>query len=161
MLLTPHTLVGVTIGTIAPNIQIAVPTAFLMHFAGDLVPHWDFFTGTKSKEEVFHGWRALGIMADMILAVAVGTFFTLYALWVNKNPYLALQIFLCGIAGVLPDAICAFFIYRENVSLNQPLGIIYKIQVKLQTSAGPLWGVLSQFGVMAIAVLVTLSSLAR
>ena len=50
MLLTPHTLVGVAIATNISNPFLAIPLAFISHFLGDKIPHWDFYSNTKKRK---------------------------------------------------------------------------------------------------------------
>lgn len=160
MLLTPHTMVGIAIGATVSEPHVAVPLAFALHFAGDLVPHWDFFTGIP-LQDFNKGYRPVAIMADIALGVAVGIYFTLHALWLNNNPSLAATIFLCGIAGVLPDAMSAKVIYGNGVEKkNSIFNLVFRIQEKLQISAGLPWGIITQLGVMLVAFLATSHSLA-
>lgn len=155
MLLTPHTMVGVAIGASLNSTEIAVPLCFLLHFAGDLVPHWDFSnTETNNMKQ---GWVPMAVFTDLVLGVALGTAFTLYALWVLHNPALALRIFLCGVASVLPDAIMAPAVYSPKANPISKLFLI--VQGKLQFKVGPVWGMLSQLLVIAVAFLATANSL--
>jgi hypothetical protein len=156
MLLTPHTFVGITIGMAVPNPYIAVPLSFVMHFAGDAVPHWDFFSNTK-KEERLSGWRPLAVMADLVTGVAIGLFFTLYVLWVKQLPSTALNVFLCGIASVLPDALEGPYIYmKKEPKFLRP---ITTLQRKSQCQASLPWGVLTQFVVIGVCLFLILSSM--
>lgn len=157
MLLTPHTLVGIAIASSVPNPAVAVPISFGMHFIGDLVPHWDFFTNT-TKEQRLNGWRPIAVMADLVLGVGVGLFFTLYALWVAKDSSLALNIFLCGIASVLPDALMAPSIFSSDDKMK--FSIIHKLQSQLQHPADLPWGLISQFTVMIFCLLMISNSIA-
>lgn len=156
MLLTPHALVGIAIGTTVQNPYIAVPLSIASHFAGDLIPHWDFFSGTK-KEERRVGWRPIALMADLVLGVAIGLTVTLYILWVKKQPPLALNIFLCGIGSVLPDVLEAPYIYMKDEPKFTTA--IAKVQSKLQFQAPLPWGVISQTLVMFLSFLIIASSL--
>ena len=70
MLLTPHTFVGIAIAGVIPNPFIAVPLAFGMHFVGDMIPHWDFYSNTK-REDRLTGWRPIAVMGDLEVAVAL------------------------------------------------------------------------------------------
>jgi len=156
MLLTPHTFVGVAVASSIPNPFISVPLTLILHFAGDAVPHWDFFSQTK-KEERITGWRPIAVMADLILGVCVGLSFTLYALWVEGNSSLALNIFLCGIASVLPDALEAPYIYmKEEPNFLRPLT---KAQRKAQFNAPLPWGIITQIVVVFSALLLILNSI--
>ncbi|KKU31645.1 MAG: hypothetical protein UX44_C0004G0009 [candidate division WWE3 bacterium GW2011_GWA1_46_21] len=154
MLLTPHTLVGVAIATAVPNPYISVPLSFVLHFVGDTVPHWDFFSNSEKHQRI-QGWRPLAVMADLIVGVAVGLTFTLYALWVAGNSNLALNIFLCGVASVLPDALEGPYIYMENEP--KLLSYITWLQKRIQFQAPLPWGVISQ----AIVVLVSAALIAN
>ena len=157
MLLTPHTFVGLAIGATIQNPFLAVPLSIVSHFVGDLVPHWDFYSGTK-KEERIRGWRPLAVMADLVLGVAVGLTTTLYVLWVIKNPPLALNVFLSGIGSVLPDVIEGPHIYMENEP--KIVKSIAGIQSKLQFQAPLPWGVISQVLVIGVSSWILLHSLA-
>ncbi len=156
MLLTPHTFVGTAIATSVPNIFISVPLSFLMHLLGDKVPHWDFFTGTK-VEDRRKGWRLIGVMLDLAVGVAVGMFFTLHALWVQHNSYLALNIFLCGLASNLPDAIEVPRSYFD--SKNPFVMFMYRIQHAMQFRADLPWGVISQLFVVLVCLALLSGSL--
>jgi hypothetical protein len=151
MLLTPHTFVGVAIATTIPNPLIAVPLAFFSHFAGDLIPHWDFYS-ESSREERIKGWIPLAVMADMALGVAVGIFYSLHALWVLKDNMLALNIFLCGIASVLPDAMTGPSLYISKA--GNIFKLVHKLQSKLQFQVPLPWGAISQIVVVVLSILI-------
>lgn len=156
MLLTPHTFVGVAIGATIQNLGIAIPLSVGMHFLGDMVPHWDFYSNTN-REERKTGWRPIAVMADLVFAVAVGLTTTLYALWVMGNPTLALSIFLCGIASVIPDALEAPYIFMDKgVAILKPL---VAIQRKMQFQAPLPWGVITQLLVIGVSLLVIADSM--
>lgn len=149
MLLTPHVLVGVAIAKAVPNPVIAVPLAVVMHFLGDLTPHWDFYSNTP-KEQRLKGWRPIAVMGDFGLGIAAGLIFTLYALWVKDDSGLALRTFLCGIASVLPDALEA-----PHIFTNAKIGFVEKltsVQKKMQTQAPLPWGLLTQAVVMFLCL---------
>lgn len=150
MLLTPHVFVGVAIAKAVPNPLVAVPLSLLMHFLGDLFPHWDFYSNT-SKEERLKGWRPVAVMADLGLGIAVGLTFTLYALWVKNDPSLAVRTFLCGIVSVLPDALEAPHIFTN--SKYRFVEKLTEIQRKIQTQAPLPWGIITQVVVVALCLL--------
>lgn len=158
MLLTPHTFVGITIASSIPNPYIAVPLSFLMHFLGDKVPHWDFFSNTK-KEERTKGWRIFAVMADFGLGLTIGLTATFYALWARNNPPLALNIFLCSLASVLPDALEAphiFFGANDRFSRT-----LLAVQHKMQFQAKLPWGIISQIVVISACLILLAGSLLR
>ncbi|MBI4091486.1 hypothetical protein HY419_01895 [candidate division WWE3 bacterium] len=156
MLLTPHTFVGITIASSVPNPFISVPVSFIMHFLGDKVPHWDFFSNS-SKENRLKGWRVMALLADFGLASAVGVAFTLYALWVKNNSNLALNIFLCAIASNLPDALeSPHIFFGKNDRFSKAL---LKIQHDMQFQAPLPWGIISQVVVVASCLILLSGSL--
>jgi hypothetical protein len=154
MLLTPHTIVGIAVATAIPNPYIAVPTSFILHFLGDLVPHWDYCH--KSHEGVIDKKYPLKIMADLSLGIGFGLFFTLYFLWQMKNPGMAINTFLCGIAAVLPDAITGPIIFDGDTKGFPKL--MYKIQDKIHSVAPLPWGLISQLVVAGACLLLILNS---
>jgi hypothetical protein len=149
MLLTPHVFVGLAIAKAVPNPFIAVPLSFILHFFGDKVPHWDFYSNT-SREERLRGWRPVAVMADLGLGIAVGLTFTLYALWVKNDPSLAIRVFLCGIASVLPDALETPHIF--TTTKYKFVEKLTDIQRRIQTQAPLPWGILTQVVVMVLCL---------
>jgi len=154
MLLTPHTIVGITIGASVENPFLAFPLSIASHFAGDLFPHWDFFSNTK-KDQRLSGWRPIAVMLDLMLALSLGLAAVLYSLWVLHNTFLAARIFACGVGSVLPDALELPYIYTNK----DPLGFLTRIQRKLQVQAPLPWGILSQLGVIFVFSLILANSL--
>ncbi len=154
MLLTPHTIVGIAIATAVPDPLIAVPLSFSMHFLGDLVPHWDYCS--HNEEGKVDKLYPMKVMLDMSLGIGIGLFFTFYALWVMKNPSLALNIFLCGIASVLPDALTGPAIFDEN-SRKLPK-LFYKVQHFMHAKAPLPWGLVTQILVSGVCLLLILNS---
>lgn len=157
MIITPHTMVGLAIGATVSNPFVAVPLAFIAHYAGDVVPHWDFYDKWPTRENFVFDWRPVAMFLDFVLGLAIGIFFTLHALWLNQNGALALNMFLCGIAGVLPDA--AYVPVTFAGSKNKIFVANAEIQKRLHFNVGPLWGNLSQVGVVIACSLVLANSL--
>jgi hypothetical protein len=149
MLLTPHTIVGIAIATNIPNPYLAVIFAFISHFLGDKVPHWDFYSNTKKEERII-GWRPIAVMAELAVGVAVGVAFTCYYLWVKNDPLLAVTVFFCGIASVLPDALSSLSLFGGKE--GKFLKTLNKIQSKMQFQAPLPWGILTQVIVILISL---------
>jgi hypothetical protein len=158
MLLTPHVIIGIAIASVINSPWVAIPAALASHFLADLVPHWDFYFNT-TKIEKASGWRTLAVMGDLAIGVGVGMLFTLYALWQLDNPGLSLNIFLCGITAVLPDALTGPYIYKTN-GTNIISDFVHKIQSKCQFSVPLPWGAITQVVVVLFCLLVITSSLA-
>lgn len=151
MLLTPHTFVGVAIAASVQNPYVAAPLSFVMHFLGDLVPHWDFYSNT-TKEQRVSGWRPVAVMADLVCGVAVGLTATYFALWYLKDTQLAARILVCGVASVLPDALETPHIFFKK----EPTILTYlsRVQSKMQFQAPLPWGIVSQIAVIAFSALI-------
>jgi hypothetical protein len=155
MILTPHVIVGVAIATTIHNPYIAVPTALALHFAGDLIPHWDY--ARESDDGTINKYYPLKIMADMSLGIGIGMFFTMYALFAMNNPVLAGNVFLCGIFSVLPDVLIAPVIFNSDVKGFSKF--VFKIQTFLHFHAPLPWGLISQIFVSAACLLLILNSI--
>ena len=149
-------MVGLAIGASVQEPLVAVPLALAMHFAGDMVPHWDFFSNTK-KEERRVGWRPIAVMADLVAGVALGLTVTLFTLWVKQDTSLAINIFLCGVASVLPDALEGPHIYMEKEP--KVLRRISAVQSRLQFQAPLPGGIITQIVVAVVSFLVLANSL--
>lgn len=149
MLLTPHTVAGIAIASNIPNLYLAVFLAFLSHFLGDKIPHWDFYSNTKREDRVV-GWRPVAVMFDLAVGVAVGVGFTCYFLWVKNDPSLALSSFLCGVASVLPDALSSLTIIGGKE--GKFLKTLNKIQSKMQFQAPLPWGIITQVIVILLSL---------
>lgn len=66
MLLTPHAVVGVAIGTLGSPYDkawIIAPLAIASHFILDSIPHWDLDTEDLDKKDVFV------VLLDLLLAI--------------------------------------------------------------------------------------------
>ncbi len=139
------------------NPFIAIPLSFVSHFAGDLIPHWDFFDHFPSKNDLFKGWQGKLFLTDLSLGIALGVSFTFYALLIQQDSYLALNMFFCGITAVIPDAMYAPIVFVD--SKNIIIRFFYKLQGKLHSHAGIVFGNITQIAALILAFLVTVNSL--
>ncbi len=159
MLATPHTLVGLAVGALIQNPIIAVPAAFISHYFGDLVPHWDVYEEFPEPKGAETKWKPVVTFLDIILGVAVGLSVTLYALWVKYDAMLATRLFLCGIAGVTPDALYVPLLFWG--SKNKVLLFSQKVQEVMHFKANIIWGNVCQWSVAIVAFLMLSNSLTR
>ncbi|MFC1622100.1 hypothetical protein ACFL13_01810 [Patescibacteria group bacterium] len=158
MLLTPHTLVGMAVATSIPNPIIAVPLSLLLHFAGDFMPHWDFFTNTTNKER-HKGCVVFPILVDLVMGVIIGLSFMYYAFFKLDSIPLTINMLLCGIFSVLPDALTAPSIYVKNA---HPLfKTVHKLQSKIGNSANPPWGIITQLIVAVMSLFLISNSITQ
>jgi hypothetical protein len=137
---TPHAVVGAAIATAIPNPFIAIPLAFLSHFALDMTPHWNPHISTELKKYGSVTQKSkLIIYAD----VAVAGLITLFlASRVLPDSGHAMTIALSGFSGILPDVIEApyFFLHWKTKFIESWL----KFQKSIQNDTGPFWGLTTQ-----------------
>jgi len=148
MLETPHAVVGAAIATAIPNPFIAIPLAFLSHFALDMTPHWNPHISTELKKygEVTQKSKNI-IYLDLALSAALTVFIASRALPDTGH---FLTIGTAGFAGILPDVIEApyFFLHWKTKFLENWL----KFQKSIQNDVGVFWGLSTQL-VTVIAAL--------
>src|SRR3990172_4266767 len=110
MLSTPHLLVGAAIVKIIPEPTIALPLAYLSHFALDSIPHWD-----GSPKTPFNKKTSFGIIVDYLVGVSL-LFIATSGL---QNQYL---FFIGGFLGTLPDFILGT--YRHFTSYFEKYALV-------------------------------------
>jgi hypothetical protein len=140
MLETPHAVVGAAIATAIPNPFIAIPLAFLSHFALDMTPHWNPHISTeKKKYGKITKQSTYIIVGDVIAAAAVAGFIASRALPDTGH---ASTILLSSFAGMLPDIAEApyFFLNYKNRAIEK----LMKFQKAIQNDAEPVWGISTQ-----------------
>ena len=109
MILTPHILVGATIGAKIHNLGLIIILSILFHFVLDKIPHWDYSALKQIKE--FKKNKKIASIFPLFIKMAIdgltGLLIFLIALW-NKDifssnfwPFIFLGIFI----SVLPDII--------------------------------------------------------
>ena len=102
MLETPHSLLGGAIGAVTGNPYAAGPAAFVSHFAGDVLPHWN-------PSWPFRGRLTYAfVIGDFLLALALVPLF-----WIlfPDRPEIAVGSFF----GCVPDIILAiYFVLKQH-----------------------------------------------
>lgn len=140
MLETPHVIVGAAIAVAIPNPFLAIPLAFLSHFALDMAPHWNPHISTELKKygEVTQKSKNI-IYVDLGLSAILGTLIASRAL---PDTGAFLTIGAAGFAGILPDVIEApyFFLHWRNKFLDNWL----KFQKSIQNDVPPVYGLVTQ-----------------
>lgn len=140
MLETPHAVVGAAIATAIPNPLIALPLAFLSHFALDMTPHWNPHISTELKKygEITQKSKNI-IFIDLAVSAALTLFIASRAL--PDTGHFA-TIGAAGFAGILPDVIEApyFFLHWKTKFLEKWL----KFQKSIQNDVGPISGLTIQ-----------------
>lgn len=149
MLETPHVFVGAAIATKIPNPWVAIPLAFMSHFALEMVPHWNPHLNTET-EKYGHITKRSTIVtaADSTFALLSGSFIAYQSLPDWKH---ALTIFFACFASILPDLMeCPYFF------LNIKWKIIEKwisFQKSIQNDVAIIPGVFTQLLTIIGAIL--------
>ena len=103
MLETPHVAFGAVIAKAIPNPLISVPLALASHFLLDVTPHWNPHLNTEIKKYgKLTNNTLLVIGLDLASSVLLTGFFLKSSL---PDSTLFLNILLCSVASVLPDAV--------------------------------------------------------
>lgn len=153
MLETPHVALGVAIATKIPNPYIAIPLAFASHFVLDRVPHWNPHLNTEvAKYGKVTKKTTYTIIGDVIIALALGSFFAKLAL---PNTTHAMVILAASFASVLPDVIEApyFFLNKKNAFIRNWI----KFQKSIQVDVDIVPGLITQVITVAAAIAWALS----
>lgn len=153
MLLTPHTVAAIAIASLVKQPELALPLAFISHFALDLIPHWDPLAGKLQEREFdrLRGKILLFVFADFLIAFDLGLFFVWRAL---PDTVLATVIFLAAFLANLPDGLMtprAFLGKKWNWLMSYT-----RFHARFQTKLSLPWGLLPQAVVAAIGLLIVL-----
>jgi len=149
MLETPHVAVGAAIASKIPNPFIAIPLSFISHFVLDKVPHWNPHIFFETKKYGMPTQKSITIIAvDTTVALVTGSVIAWQAM---PNTGHAVTILVASLAAVLPDLVEApyFFLKIRNKTLKNWLDF----HKSLQTDTTLLWGLLTQFLLIAGAIL--------
>ncbi|MBI4029189.1 MAG: hypothetical protein HY376_02390 [Candidatus Blackburnbacteria bacterium] len=149
MIELPHAVVGAAIAYKVGNPALALPLAFLSHFALDLVPHWNPHLNREMKEYGHVTKRTKRIIfVDVIVSLLAGGYIASLA---YPDIGRALVILLGAFMGVLPDVAEApfFFFKSKNSFLKRLIGFQSKVQFN-----APFWpGIISQILLLAATFL--------
>ncbi len=140
MLETPHVVVGAAIATVIPNPFLAIPLAFLSHFALDMIPHWNPHLNTeKKKYGKITKQSTYIIIGDVIASLVIGL---LMARRVLPDTGHTIGVLFGAFAGVLPDIVEGpyFFLNLRTKATDKWL----KFQKSIQNDAEPFWGITTQ-----------------
>lgn len=134
MTATAHAVIGTVIAAKIGNPALAIPLAFLSHFAADMVPHWDTAFGSPKKNKKRILVETIG---DVILGFSL-SYSIIVFLFPGTNIFYA---FLMIIVAQLPDWMFAPYYFFDikslkwaydlgkntNVSIDKPWGVITQI----------------------------------
>lgn len=125
MTASAHAVVGASIVTLVPDPIISLSLAFVSHFVGDKLPHWDVMTDKhKTKKQI-----VLQSAADVITSFTLVGVIFVYLLKV-ADPTL---VFLGAFVAQLPDWLeLPYFLTGKNFS-------IFSYNYRLQSWVHDLW----------------------
>ena len=149
MLETPHVAVGVAIAAKFPDPWVAIPLAFLSHFALDKVPHWNPHLYTETQKSGHPSEKSTIIASvDIALAFILGSAFAYKALPDTK---MALLILACSLASVFSDVIkypYYYFHFRQKWLVKW---VNFERSMQVDTKS-IFWGIVTQGLVIAASV---------
>lgn len=145
MTATAHALIGGAIAASTQNPVLGISASFISHPFLDLVPHWDFGANWKKKTKVKLFFEASG---DLLLGVVLT-----YLLFGSKAQlwYLAAAVL---VSEVWDMAEAPYWILGWKIA---PFKWIYNIQSRMQNKASLPWGLITQFAVVGIVLLFTVT----
>jgi hypothetical protein len=106
-----HAVTGALVAAAIKEPAIALPAAFLSHFAADAIPHWNY----RLKE----GYRQLAMIMDLTLLLSV---LLILSVTVDASPKL---IIAGGFLGALPDAMWLPYIMAGKKAPNDKKNLIH------------------------------------
>ena len=132
MTATAHALVGGAIAASVSNPAIGLPLAALSHPILDMIPHWDFGVGWRSKNKVT-------LFAESVLDLSLGIVLAYFIFGRYIDPiYLLSCIFFSEIWDIL---MMPYLLFGWNFP---PFSTAYRLQHKIQTNIKLPWGILTQ-----------------
>lgn len=140
MIELPHTVVGAAIAVKLGNPALALPLAFLSHFALDPIPHWNphLYTEMKKNGQVSKTSKMF-MIGDVVLSLAAG-FFIAYKMLPNT------ALFSLALAGafvaVFPDLLKSPYYLLK---MKNPLLVRYvEVERSIQGNSSPVFGIATQ-----------------
>jgi hypothetical protein len=120
-----HGITGAVIALIVKQPALAIPLAFLSHFATDMIPHFGL-----DEKELFGKRFNIILIADFLFAISLMA--VLAILFQSQM----LLIWACMVAAASPDLMWAYHrLYVERINKQKPrLGVIAKMHHKIQWS---------------------------
>lgn len=135
MTATAHALVGGAIAASISNPAIALPLASLSHPILDMIPHWDFGIGWRTKNKVT-------LFTESVLDLVVGILLAFFIFGKNVDPFYFLTcIFFSEIWDIL---MMPYLLFKWKFP---PFSTAYNLQHKIQKHTKLTflpWGILTQ-----------------
>lgn len=154
MTATGHAVIGAAIVALIPNPVISIPLAFLSHFAGDKIPHWDVMTDKNKPKQQIIFQSAFDVLLSLALVWAIFIFYLQ-----SPNPAIVL---LGAFVAQLPDWLeLPYFIFGKHFPIFYEN---YRLQkwihdVWFDSRLPAPWGIVTQVVVVTIFILLVLRTL--
>lgn len=148
MTATGHALVGAAIATQITNPYLGLPLAFVSHFLGDKLPHWDPMTDKGKNQERIIKETVFDVLVGYFLVTVIFIYF-----FHAQNPT---YIFLSSFVAQLPDWMeFPYAVFKLKIPFVYDN---YRIQkwvhdVWFDARMKAPWGVVTQVVVVAIFIL--------
>ncbi|MBI2600003.1 hypothetical protein HYW43_03745 [Candidatus Daviesbacteria bacterium] len=142
MTATAHALIGASIAAAIPNPAIGIPLVALSHPLADMIPHWDFGRGWKSKSKSVLLFQSL---ADLFFGLILS--YVLFGQSVN-NLYLFLAILISESWDILQ---APYWLLNWRFP---PFSSFYNFGHQINAKAKLPWGILTQAATVTGLVLV-------
>lgn len=139
MLVTPHAVVGATMGVLIPAPAVAVCAAVSGHFLLDMVPHW------QETLPPYTPHRATWIRAPIDVSLAV-----LLTWRVARRRDDPGRVWCSALAGTIPDIDFLWFLAPETFGRIDSLSWYIARHTEIQRETSRLWGLVPQLGVIAL-----------
>jgi hypothetical protein len=137
MIAPNHALTGALIGLTASNPILALPLAFISHFALDAVPHYD-----PSERDLAKLYRSKMFLRDFILVGGLICFLLVIILALSR-PRHWLTAAICAFLAASPDLLWFpwYLRVRRTGDSTRPAGWFYWLHGKVQWKTGPHFGI--------------------
>ncbi|HEY5601102.1 MAG TPA: hypothetical protein VIK81_03355 [Patescibacteria group bacterium] len=145
MTATAHALIGASIAVKIANPLIGIPLAIVSHILADMVPHWDFGLGwrTKTKTKLF-------LQSSFDVLFGFGLVWLIFSSLADP-----IYLFVMVIAAQLPDwAIIPYWFFNWNFF---PFSTTYRFQKMINHKLAFPWGLAIQFVVFILVLWATVS----
>lgn len=143
MLAASHALIGASVAKLIPNPYLSLPLLIILHFLGDIFPHWDFRTrkATRSK------FQTISLsLTDAGLGFLLG-------FWLFHNTVSLNYLLGCMFISQLPDWLeSPLHVFDWNFP---PFSSIKHLQSRCHSKLDLPWGLVWQILIVLIFVFIS------
>ncbi len=140
---TGHAVIGTVIAAKIGNPFLALPIAFLSHYAADAFPHWD--TGTNKAHK-----SRTAIWIQSLIDVAISLILPYFLIQFLQPGTNLFYLYLIVITAQLPDWGTAPYFFLKIT--KAPFTWFYKSQLPFDNRLDQPWGVILQVAILVLLV---------